>query len=171
MARRGMEKKAGFDLEIDDDPRQQQREWVMQRIGWAVLTGLLIAVTFGLFGRGGPLSEVKLPSQRGEFLLEYDRFLRYHSPDMMRVSFTAGAQHTRLKIDSEYASHVQFERITPAPEREINEDGAVTYVFNTQPGAGTVVTFHFSPQKYWRLKGWLAVEDTPALHFSQFVYP
>ncbi|HYD93816.1 MAG TPA: hypothetical protein VEC01_00725 [Noviherbaspirillum sp.] len=166
-----MEVKESPSLEIDDDPKQQQREWIMQRIALMALTALLIAVALGLFGRGGPLSSMTAISDDGALQLEYERFVRHHSPDTLQLTVKAQSDAVRLQMDSEYAKHVQIERITPDPAREIGEDGAVVYVFNTHRKATVSVSFHFSPQKYGRLEGWIALAGSPRLHFSHFVYP
>jgi len=158
-------------IEIDDDPRQQEIEWKMQRIAWVVLSLLLLAVAFGLFGRGGPMSTVEETSPDG-FTVEYERFLRHDSPDVMRVSVQkTSSALVRVKIDSLYARHIQIERVTPEPERETGADGVVTFVFRTQPGTRFEATFYFTPEKHGSLKGWIAL-DTGARHaLSQFVYP
>ena len=158
-------------LEIDNDFRQQSREWIMQRVAWVLLTALLIAIAFGLFGRGGPLSKTTQMSENDLSRVEYERFLRYHSPDELRLIVKPKSDNVRVRIDSEYVRHLQIERITPQPEREIGGDGDVTYVFNMKPDADVPITFHFSPQKYGRLEGWIAVDDGTQMPFKQFVYP
>lgn len=166
-----MDQQRYSDLEMDADVRQQRREWVMERFAWAVLTLLLIGVAFGLFGRGGPLSERALVSGDGRFRMEYDRFVRYHSPDQLQITLTASAHFVRVRLDSGYLRHIQVERITPRPDRETSEDGAVVYRFEVSPQTAMRATFYFTPETLGRLDGWVAIDDGVRYPFSQFVYP
>lgn len=167
-----MEENLQRPLQIDDDPGQQKFEWAMQRTAWLVLTALLVAIAFGLFGRGGPLSSMEAMSEDGSVRIEYNRFLRYHSSDVLHVSIAKSLSgNVRLKMDSVYAKHIQIERITPAPEREVGEDGAVNYVFATEPGAKLDASFHFVPQKYGKLDGWIALDGGARIALGHFVYP
>jgi len=167
-----MEGKTQRSIEMDDDPRQQEIEWLVQRVAWALLTALLIAVALGLFGRGGPMSKVEARSEDGMFSIEYDRFLRHHSPDVLRVTVRkAGAPLVRIRMDSIYARDIHIERITPDPEREIGADGTVTYVFRTRPDAELEASFHFTPEKHGKLEGWIALDDGARHSLTQFIYP
>jgi len=159
-------------IEMDDDPRQQDIEWTVQRVAWVILTLLLVAVALGLFGRGGPLSTVAMRSEDGRFRVEYERFLRHHSQDMLRVSLEkATAAAVRVRMDGNYMKHIQIERVTPEPEREIGADGAVTYVFHSRPESAFEASFYFTPEKHGRLGGWIALDDGPRQSITQFVYP
>ena len=158
-------------LEIDADDRQQRRDWVVERLSWIVLALLLIGVACGLFGRGGPLSTRTLVSADSGVRMQYERFVRHHSPDALHLAINASAPFVRLRIGSDYLRHIQIDNITPRPYREISEDGAVTYLFEARPQSSILVTFHFAPGKYGHLDGWLSVNDGPRLAFSQFVYP
>lgn len=158
-------------LEIEADIRQQRRDWVIERFSWIFLTLLLIAIAGGLFGRGGPLSERRLVSGDGRFQMEYERFIRYHSPDALRMAINVSAPSVRVRFESNYVRHIQIERISPQPQREISEDGAIVYIFETHPQTSIHATFYFAPDKFGRLDGWVSVNEGPRHSFSQFVYP
>lgn len=158
-------------LEMDDDPRQENREWIVQRIAWVMLSGLLVAVALGLFGRGGPISTKQAASPDGILQVEYERFMRYHSPDRLHLRIKATSEQVRLNIEGHYARQMQIERITPEPEQEIGEDGVVTFVFATTPPADLHATFHFAPQKYGSMEGWIALPGSARIPVRHFVYP
>jgi hypothetical protein len=151
--------------------RRQEREWLLQRIAWWLLLTLLAAIGMGLFGRGGPISELRLGSRDGALLVELDRFIRYHSPDTLTVIVMARADKTPIRLDGKYLRQIQVEHITPQPVREIGGGAAVTYVFDTRPGERLTATFHFSADKYGGLAGWVESEDGARIGFRQFAYP
>jgi hypothetical protein len=151
--------------------RHQEREWLLQRIAWWLLLTLLAAIGLGLFGRGGPLSEMRLGSRDGALQIELDRFIRYHSPDTLTVIVVAHADKTPIRLDARYLDRIQIEHITPQPAREIGGGAAVTYVFDTRPGERLSATFHISADRYGRLAGWVESADGNRVDFSQFAYP
>jgi hypothetical protein len=151
--------------------RRQEREWLLQRIAWWLLLTLLAAIGMGLFGRGGPLSELRLGSRDGALLIELDRFIRYHSPDTLTVTVRTSLEKTPIRLDARYLRQIQIEHVTPQPAREIGGGAAVTYVFDTRPGERLTATFHFSADKYGRLAGWVESADGNRVDFSQFAYP
>lgn len=158
-------------LEIEADLRQQRRDWVVERFSWLFLALLLIGIACGLFGRGGPLSERKLVSGDGRFQMQYERFIRYHSPDVLRMAIDVSAPSVRVRFDSGYVRHIRIERIAPQPDREISEDGAVIYIFEARPQTSMHATFYYAPEKFGRLDGWVSVNEGSRHSFSQFVYP
>jgi hypothetical protein len=158
-------------LEVDDDPRLQKWDWVLQRLGRWLMLLLLAGVAMGLFGMDGPLSSVHEGRPDRSLAVDYNRFIRYHSPDTIRIAARAAGETMRLSMDAGYVEQIQIEQITPRPVREIGADGAVTFVFTTKPGTLLNADIHFAPEKYGRLDGWIALADGPRLRLSHFVYP
>lgn len=157
-------------LEIDENLKQERAEWILQRIAWTLCTVLMAGIFFGLLGRG-PLSEAQLRSEDGAIRVEYDRFLRNHSPDSMKITIETPSDTVRLSLGSEFTENVQIESILPPPREAIGGEGMITYIFNTQPKARMQATIYFTPQKTGRMEGWVAADAKPRLVFSQFVYP
>ena len=167
-----MEKyRRGSGLEIDVDLEQESREWIVQRIAWLVLTALLAAVALGLFGRGGPLSTSQVRSADGATQVDYQRFIRNHSADTLRISALARDDSVRVRMDSRYARHIEMEVITPQPDRVVSEGDAIMFVFNARPSTRLEAEISFHPETIGGLNGWISVDGGPRLPFRQFVYP
>ncbi|KFI07504.1 hypothetical protein JN27_07805 [Massilia sp. BSC265] len=151
--------------------RELGADATLQRAAWILLSVLLAAVALGLFGRGGPLSDVELAAPDGSLALGYQRFIRYHSPDELTVSVLAQGQETSIWLDAQYAGQIQIERVTPEPAQVVSEGGALRFVFHTTPGARLRATFHFASQHYGPLEGWAAAGRGPRVPIRQLTYP
>lgn len=151
--------------------RELGADATLQRAAWMLLTILLAAIALGLFGRGGPLSDVEAVAPDGTLALVYQRFNRYHSPDALSVTVPARGARTSLSLDAEYARQVDIERVTPEPERVVSEDGALRFVFRTTPGSVLRATFRYTPAQYGPLRGWVAAGSGKLVPIRQFTYP
>jgi hypothetical protein len=72
------------DLQIDEDPDAQRRHWIAERVGWTVITLVILAALLGLFGSGW-LSEASVGTPEGALRLEYSRFGRFLAPTTLRL--------------------------------------------------------------------------------------
>lgn len=158
-------------LESERDKRQRNLEWRLQRIAWAMFAVILAAVMLGLIGRGGPLSKRAVATPDGSFLMQYNRFVRKHSPDELRVTVHAQADTAAITIDSGYAESMKIDKVMPEPRRVIGGNGSITYVFDTVPGSQMRATFHIEPEELGSLQGSVSSGAAARLQFTQFVYP
>ena len=116
-------------LEIDEDARQERREWGVQRITWVLLYVLLAATALGLFGNG-PLSKTVAGAADGSLSLEYERFMRHRSPDTLRVTATPSGGRLDVAFDRAYLQRISIEQIEPQPERVVAGADATHFIFN-----------------------------------------
>jgi hypothetical protein len=72
-------------LPVEDEISLHRKGWIVQRIGWVLMFGFLIAALLGLFGEG-PLSSKKL--QAGNVSVQYERFGRYEHGMEIRLQST-----------------------------------------------------------------------------------
>lgn len=157
-------------LQIDPHPRQQAWEWRIQRVSWVLLYALLGAILLGVLGRG-PLSETRLQSPDGAFAMEYERFMRHHSPDLLRLTVRPASDRFRIRLAHGYIERVQVERIVPEPQETRSEEGATVFVFEAAAGRPARVEVYVRPQKIGPIEGWVALDDGPPRAFGHFVYP
>lgn len=171
MDRQDAAGRAGRAPGIEEVSRELGAEALLQRAAWILLSVLLAAIALGLFGRGGPLSDVKLAAPDKSLVLEYQRFIRYHSPDDLTVSVLAQGRKTSLSLDAQYARQIAIERVTPEPEQVASEGDALRFVFHTTPGTPLRASFHFASKHYVPLDGWVAASRGPRVPIRQFTYP
>jgi hypothetical protein len=166
------------DLEVDQDLEFQRREWLAERIGWAVMALLVLAALLGLFGTG-PLTRATAGDRAGPLWIEYERFNRLLAPSTLRVHLGAGAAlggEARVWLDRRYLESIQLQRVMPQPDGVEAAPDRMVFVFRVaEPDQPTAITFSFKPEHVGSLPGraglaGAAPSDQP-LRFRQFVYP
>jgi hypothetical protein len=163
------------DMEVKQDLEFQRREWVAQRVGWALMALVVLAGLLGLLGSGGPLSNASAHDEDGAVRVEYERFLHRHSPTTLRAHVAAGVAEkgeVRLWLDLEYLARGELQRVTPEPARVEAGPDRHTFVFRmADADRPTTVTFHFEADRPGPLAGRVGAGDREPARFRQFVYP
>ena len=162
------------DLNTAQDLQFQEREWVIQRLGWTAMVVVIILALLGVFGTG-PFSATTAGEADGPLSVAYQRFLRQDSSTT--VTIRTGSDHittnkVEVWLDADYLASVEVERISPQPNEVREGEDRLTYVFAiedmTQPFE---VRFSLRPQHIGRLSGEAGVIDGPSMEFDQFSYP
>lgn len=148
----------------------QHREWIVQRIGWVLLTLLLLAGALGLFGNG-PLSHRTLGNQAATF--EYERFIRKDADARWEFQLEDGAagNQVEIAIDAAFARQFEFRSIQPTPVSTVLDGGRWVYRFDARGPAGTAVVFIVQPESLGSHSGTITVNDAAPFTLSQFTYP
>lgn len=157
-------------LEINEDLRQERREWIVQRLVWPLLYLLLGAIALGLFG-DGPLSKTVEGAEGAPLRIEYERFMRHRSPDTLRVTALPAGDRLAVSIDRRYLQRIAIDQIEPLPERVIAGADATRFIFQAGSPQALEVLFTIRPDRVGGAEGWIAANGGQPLHFSQFVYP
>ncbi|MBW3634609.1 MAG: hypothetical protein KY456_16440 [Chloroflexi bacterium] len=160
------------DLELDRDLPFQHREWTVQRVGWLVMTAIIVAALIGLFG-AGPISSATAGT--GPLQLQFSRFERRHAPTELEVTLLNSAviqDQVELWISSDYLERTTIESIVPEPEEVSETDNQVVYRFGIDDQARTP-TIHIALEydDPGLTTGRIGLTDGPELTFWQFVYP
>lgn len=166
-----MEGQAPPGLEIDINPRQQEREWIVQRVAVIALGILLVFILLGLFGRGGPLSAVEAEANGGATRIRYERFVRNHSPDKLELAALAHGDEVRVRLDGGYVKRIALRDVTPQPARVVAENDGLVFVFHARPGVELHAAFQFAPDALGPLTGWVQADGAPRQALAQFVFP
>jgi hypothetical protein len=154
--------------ELDSELQFHQREWRVQRIGWALLAVFVALALGGLFGNG-PFSRAHADGAAGR--IEYDRFVRYGLSTDLLVTPTGSAQGVnRIQIDADYLEAFRVEHITPEPAAVRIRGPHIVYEFaSAAPRAS--ISFHIRPQQLWRHTAAISIDGGAPLEISQLTYP
>lgn len=161
-------------LSIEHDSRFQRREWLVQRVGWVVMTAAIGAALVGLLGEG-PLSDRVAGEKGGPLWVEYQRFGRWQAPEEMRVHLgrhQATDGQVRLWLSRDLIEKLEVEQVTPPPDVVELHDDHVTYVFQAPGhGEGAEITFNIKPQHWGPRVGRIGLTGGPSLTLTELVYP
>ncbi|MDP9369934.1 MAG: hypothetical protein M3Q03_16960 [Chloroflexota bacterium] len=153
----------------------QRREWTAQRVGWTVMTLVVLAAVLGVLGNSGPVASARVTASDGSVQLTYTRLEHHHGPAELTVEVApafAGEGEVRLWLDSAYVQGLGLETIVPEPDRvEVALDRMV-YVFTVaEPTGPLVIDFSHEHDGFWLQHGRLGIVDAQPVEFRQFVFP
>lgn len=155
-------------LQLDDKMNLHRKEWRVQKIGWSILSLLLIAAALGLFGNG-VLSETIVGNPGTNHWMRYQHFIRLEAPFTLEVHMTTSENKAAvLAIPNDYLQVMNLEKMTPEPDQIQIKEGQVQYIF---PGNGHVqVNLQLKPSAFGRKESTFYLNNQPYA-ISHFIYP
>ncbi|MBR0649551.1 hypothetical protein GXW78_07760 [Roseomonas terrae] len=108
---------------VGEDPAFQRRIWTMQRIGWALMGGLVLAGAAGALG-DGPFSRGESASPDGALRVSHDAVTRQDSATRWTITLPPGARQVTLTSDA--LPWLEVLNIEPAPDGQARRGQALT---------------------------------------------
>lgn len=148
----------------------QRREWVVQRIGWALVALILLGGLLGLFGRG-PLAQ--RTSANPALQVEYEWLTRRDSQTTWKLTPLVPPVDGkyRVALDANWAQHFRIHAIQPEPVSAQLADGRWVYVFEARDVRDLPIVFHVEAGRMGALEGSISLNDSAPLQIAQFIYP
>jgi hypothetical protein len=161
-------------IEVDEDMAWQRRTWVIQRIGWLTMGGLVLTALTGVFGHG-PVSWRQASDPAGLVRVEYERFERQYSEHTLRVDIaphaTAG-DAIILRLNGAFLDAAEVKGIVPEPRGTRSVGSDVEYIFPVaQLGQPATIRFSLKLREAGSVKGEIGLNGREPARFTQFVYP
>lgn len=162
------------DIELGCDLAFERRWWRIQRIGWVVLTLLLLGGVIGFFGHG-PVSEATANPSGSKLQVHYDRLARRETPTLLQLRLEKAALasgEVRIRLNRALMDDMQLKQIIPQPlSAQPLADGA-RFIFRTDPTRDSaIIVFIESPTKPGFVESEVEIEGAAPVQFRQFVYP
>lgn len=158
---------------IGEAPRFQKSEWRASRVGWLVMSAVVVAAMLGVWGEG-PLSEARASSGNGALSVQYERFVRDLGETDLRVRVAPG--HTeqgavRVGIDQDYLAANQVQAVTPEPASSALRGGRLVYEFPATDRAGLLLRLDLRPSGgIGASDATVTVNGAEPVRFTQFRY-
>jgi hypothetical protein len=159
-------------VEIVDDPVFERRQWIVQRIGWAVMAIVLSLALLGLFGHG-PLSATSVSD--GALTVQYQRFVHAQASSDIAISGRRLAgELASLSIDRVYFDTVGIDDIQPEPVRTRSTSDALIFDFALSDARELHVSLQASPRSAGSASGTVRLlqgSSESTVHVRQWIYP
>lgn len=148
-----------------------ERQWRVQRIGWAVMAALLLAALAGLMGNG-PLARAEAASS--SLRLAYQRVERLGARTSIEWELmdSGSRRDLALWLNREYLEAFEITGIVPESSEDVVDERGTTFLFAGGPSAGRRhITFYLEPRHTGRVAGRAAAGGAAPVAFDQLVLP
>ncbi|HEY0939587.1 MAG TPA: hypothetical protein VGE08_05785 [Steroidobacter sp.] len=148
----------------------------IERLAFGLLVLFIAGALLGLFG-DGPLSHTTATSADGQVRIDYQRFCRRVTPQLLDITFPvpAGADSIELAINDEYLHGVQITETFPQPVESSQGQSAGKLRFRTEGNSKSMsVRVHLRALEAGLLDARLQVGPPgrpKEVSFRQIVYP
>ena len=158
-------------LHVEEDLAYQQREWLVERVGWIVMLLLILVAAAGLFGNG-VLSRASV-SDGKQVRIEYERFAHYLTPTSFKVHMrtTSKDKDIQLRVNNDFLQGIKIEKVVPEPIRVETGDKWLSYHFPVNTPGEVAIKFDLTPEMVGKLSAVIATGSAEPLSFNQLVYP
>jgi hypothetical protein len=160
-------------LELDSLTVATEREWLIQRLGWIVWTGVIVAALVGFMGRG-PYSDSIATSSDRTTEVSFNKYVHYHSPETLEITLRpeSDTETARLFLSRSLLDNMEIRRTEPEATKSILAQDGVFYDFAKQPLVDSIkIVMHVDYQKFGNISGEIGLAEHPAAALNQFVYP
>jgi hypothetical protein len=131
---------------VNEHFRFQRRTWLVERIGWCVLTAIPLLALTGLFGGGG-ISERAVNSER--LTVHYERFERRTRLARFVFQFAPQASAEQiLYLNRTFQENYEITSIQPAPARSRADADGIELSFATTPQVEAAIVILAHPRGY-----------------------
>lgn len=157
-------------LDFNQDLKQEEMMWKVQRISWIVMGVIVFLTLIGLFANGF-LSSANV--KNGGLQLSYPRFGRYGYSQSMNV-IMSGLPTNKGKfsfmISRNFLNPYTVQEVTPSPSSVIYSHNELTYIFDKAAGVTEInVSITLLPNSAGLNRGTIN-SGGDRVDFYQFIY-
>ena len=157
---------------IDEDMPFQRRQWRVERIGWVLMTVLIVGALAGLCGGGGPLATTTTASADGGLRIKHERFARQLASTVLEITAQrANERSLQVQISKSYLNAMAVQSITPEPDSMTSANGAAVLTFARAPAGEAKIRLKLEPHTAGTLEGWAVVDQGARVQFKHFIFP
>jgi hypothetical protein len=151
---------------------RQERDWLIQRIGWFFWGAIILAALLGLIGPG-PLSTTVIRSDDDTATVGYDKYLHYHCPTSLEVLVKPedDQEEFQVSISRSLIDKLEIRRIEPEPHQRVLSEHEAIYSFRRQSPVPAKIVIHAEYQSFGNVVGEIGLVDHATARVAQFVYP
>lgn len=151
------------------DPNRplQRRFWLVERIGWSILTLIIVWAIAGGAG-GGMLADAQLHGEGVE--LHYERFARHGAGTQIEFRWHAAPRgELSLALDATFVDRMEIDFISHGLQPVRSADAVVFRLVDPPRSGSLLLKAH--PQKVGSVATQVQVNGAPLGHIRIFVFP
>jgi hypothetical protein len=156
---------------IREDMQFQQRSWLLERIGWAVLTLVALAARGGIFFHG-PASYTRARNADNSLAVQYERFAHKTTLTYFTIRATAPiASELMIRLSPAFADVHDIESIQPPALRRSSGTYGLDLVFPRSAAGDIAVHIAARPKRFGVMSLLVEAEGRSSLNLKQLIYP
>jgi hypothetical protein len=161
----------GDQLPVRDDTSFQHRVWLGERIGWVVLSVLVIAGLLGVFSNG-LASKTTVTSPDGSLRVIYERFERKTARGHFTIHIAhADAQELRVRLSQAFVETHVIESLYPPPLRSTAGERGLELTFAPTAEGDLSIYLAARARRFGVLSTTVEVEGGARVALWQLIYP
>jgi hypothetical protein len=154
---------------VQENMRFQRRSWLVERLGWLVLTAIAAVGLTGALGNG-PASWAR--ASGGALIVTYERFERATRTSSFVFDLAPGPGGERtLHLSAPFQRDFELTSIQPPPLRSRTEKGGMALTFAAPAGAPGRVVIWAHARSYGLSRIAASADGGPSAAFWVFAYP
>lgn len=151
----------------------QRKFWVFQRIGWVIMSVLILGAGLGFFGGNGPVNQASAENEQIE--IQYKPYARRIASNDIELKIKSLSDSTvQLFIQQDFINNYEIQKIVPQPSDVKASGDMFIYEFSVAEGAETAnVIFSLEPEPttVGNVNGQLGLSSAQLVTINQLVYP
>jgi hypothetical protein len=156
---------------IREDMQFQQRSWLMERIGWTVLTLVALAALGGVFFHG-QASYARARNADNSLALQYERFAHKTALTYFTIRATAPmANELMIRLSPAFADVHDIESIQPPALRGSSGTYGLDLVFPRSAAGDVAVHIAARPKRFGIMSLHVEATGRGSLNITQLIYP
>jgi hypothetical protein len=156
---------------IREDMQFQQRSWLLERIGWIVLTLVALAALGGIFFHG-PTSYTRARNADNSLAVQYERFAHKTARTYFTIRASAPiASELMIRLSPAFADVHDIESIQPPALRGSSGTYGLDLVFPRSASGDVAVHIAARPRRFGIMSLHVEADGRGSLNLTQLIYP
>lgn len=154
------------------DAGAAERSWRLERLGWGLVTLIVVLALVGVFGHG-PASWTSTTSSQGGIVLDHQRVARHNADEQVTLHLgTSTVRDGRIELEvlGDWVQAVRVDSLVPEPSAQRSVPGGLLLEFEADAVAPTVVTLYYRAFRYGSQEAEISAGGD-RLGFTQWVLP
>jgi len=150
---------------------RQRRSWIIQRVAWVLLGGILAFALAGGLGQGA-LSRARAATPDGGLEARYHRIWRVNDPQDVELLLKATRPGpVSLLLDADFLSRISLQRISPDPTQTVTGPEGQRLFFAASGTGPALIRLRVIPLRAGRVRAQLSADAGPPLRLGFLVLP